>query len=144
MIREIAESELEQLLDLYTHLHNNQMPEMTSQLLQLWEHVMKDENHHIIVAFEDGQIVASLICVVIPNFTHHQRPYALIENVITREEYRKRGIASKCLDYARNIAILENCYKIMLMTGSKEESTLNFYKKTGYNCEDKTAFIQWL
>ena len=143
MIREIAESELEQLLDLYTHLHNNQMPEMTSQLLQLWEHVMKDENHHII-AFEDGQIVASLICVVIPNFTHHQRPYAFIENVITREDYRNQGIASKCLDYARNIAILENCYKIMLMTGSKEVSTLNFYKKAGYNCEDKTAFIQWL
>jgi hypothetical protein len=32
----------------------------------------------------------------------------------------------------------------MLMTGSKKESTLHFYKKAGYNAEDKTAFIQWL
>lgn len=24
------------------------------------------------------------------------------------------------------------------------ESTLNFYKEAGYNCTDKTAFIQWL
>lgn len=28
----------------------------------------------------------------------------------------------------------------MLLTGSKEESTLNFYKSAGYNSSDKTAF----
>ena len=32
----------------------------------------------------------------------------------------------------------------MLLTGSKREATLNFYKNAGYNCNDKTAFIQWL
>jgi hypothetical protein len=35
-------------------------------------------------------------------------------------------------------------YKIMLMTGSKKESTLSFYEKAGYNRSDKTAFIQWI
>ncbi len=32
----------------------------------------------------------------------------------------------------------------MLLTGSKKEKTLNFYKNMGYNSIDKTAFIQWL
>lgn len=32
----------------------------------------------------------------------------------------------------------------MLLTGSKKQSTLNFYAKAGYNSTDKTAFIQWL
>lgn len=32
----------------------------------------------------------------------------------------------------------------MLLTGSKEESTLRFYESAGYNKKDKTAFIQWL
>ena len=36
------------------------------------------------------------------------------------------------------------CYKMMLLTGAKDEGTLEFYKKAGYNCKDKTAFIQWL
>ena len=40
------------------------------------------------------------------------------------------------------IAKKENCYKMMLLTGSKDKSTLNFYKNAGYNCADKTAFIQ--
>ena len=35
-----------------------------------------------------------------------------------------------------------DCYKMMLLTGSKKESTLNFYKNAGYNCTDKTAFTQ--
>jgi hypothetical protein len=31
----------------------------------------------------------------------------------------------------------------MLLTGSKEQSTLDFYEHAGYNRNDKTAFIQW-
>jgi GNAT superfamily N-acetyltransferase len=77
-------------------------------------------------------------------FTHGQRPYAIIENVITDENHRKCGLATACLDYAKKIAEQHNCYKIMLMTGSKDDSTLRFYQKAGYNAEDKTAFIQWL
>ncbi|MDE6725877.1 MAG: GNAT family N-acetyltransferase, partial [Ruminiclostridium sp.] len=93
---------------------------------------------------EYGEIIASCECVIIPNLTHGQRPYALIENVVTDEKYRKKGYATACLDFAREIASKENCYKIMLMTGSKQESTLNFYQKAGYNRNDKTAFIQWI
>lgn len=37
-----------------------------------------------------------------------------------------------------------DCYKMMLLTGSKEQKTLDFYENAGYNSADKTAFIQWL
>ena len=78
------------------------------------------------------------------NLTHNQQPYAFIENVITDEQFRKRGLATQCLNFAKEIAAKENCYKMMLLTGSDKESTLNFYRKAGYNSEDKTAFIQWI
>jgi hypothetical protein len=48
------------------------------------------------------------------------------------------------LDYARDIAIAHNCYKIMLYTGRKDEATLRFYENAGYSREGKTAFIQTL
>lgn len=82
--------------------------------------------------------------IIVPNLTHAQRPYALIENVITDTTYRKKGIATACLNYAKGIALEENCYKIMLLTGSKENKTLNFYEKLEFNRHDKTAFIQGL
>lgn len=144
-VREVREDDLNGLLHLYEQLHNSKVVINENDLSQLWEKILKDKNHHIIVGVgEDGKVISSCVCVVISNLTHNQQPYALIENVITDEAYRKKGWATKCLDYAKEIAIKENCYKIMLMTGSKHNATLQFYRNAGYNSEDKTAFIQWL
>ena len=106
--------------------------------------ICNDENPHIIVCEVDGRIVSSCVCVIIPNLTRNIRPYAFVENVVTDSEYRGKGYATACLNYAKELALAAGCYKIMLLTGSKSESTLNFYKKAGYNCTDKTAFIMWL
>lgn len=144
MIREINENDLNALLSLYTQLHDNPMPEDIQELKDLWNEILADKNHHIIVAEEDGHIVSSCVCVIIPNLTHNQRPYAFVENVVTSEDYRGRGLATECLNYAKEIAKKNNCYKLMLMTGSKRESTLKFYENAGYNKNDKTAFIQWI
>lgn len=144
MIREIQPNERNGLLRLYTQLHGNAIPEDTEALRTLWQRILNDPDHHIVVAVEDGRIVSSCVCVIIPNLTHNQQPYALIENVITDEAYRGKGLATACLDYAREIARRENCYKMMLLTGSKEESTHRFYQRAGYNANDKTAYIQWL
>ncbi len=144
MIREITENDFDGLLKLYTELHDNTMPERTKDIINIWNRILNDKDHHIIVAEEDGKIVSSCVCVIIPNLTHNQQPYALVENVITDVKYRKKGLATQCLDYAKEIALKENCYKLMLLTGSKQESTLKFYEKAGYNRNDKTAFIQWI
>ena len=144
MSREITEYDYEGLMKLYMQLHDNPFPEKDEEMQKLWKRILEDKNHHIIVAQEDDKIVASCVCVIIPNLTHNQQPYAFIENVITDENYRKRGLATACLNYAKEIALKENCYKMMLLTGSKKESTLHFYEQAGYNRNDKTAFIQWL
>lgn len=144
MIREITPADFDGLMRLYTQLHGNPLPEKTPKVTELWNNILADKNHHIIVAEVNGQIASSCVCVIVPNLTHAQRPYALVENVVTDEKHRKKGLATACLDYARALAEKENCYKIMLLTGSKEDSTLNFYRKAGYNSTDKTAFIQWL
>lgn len=144
MIREIKDTDFDSLMELYMQLHDNPMPDKTLEIMGLWKRILEDKDHHIIVAEEDGKIVSSCVCVIIPNLTHNQQPYAFVENVITDEKYRKRGLATECLNYAKKIARNENCYKMMLLTGSKKESTLDFYRQAGYNSEDKTAFIQWL
>lgn len=144
MIREVNEQDFDGLMTLYMQLHGNEFPEKTKEIQNLWERILNDSDYHIIVAQEDGRIVSSCVCVIIPNLTHGQQPYAFIENVITDESYRKRGLATACLNYAKELAIKANCYKIMLLTGSKKESTLKFYEQAGYNRNDKTAFIQWI
>lgn len=144
MVREAKREDLDGILELYLCLHEESVPEQSEYLRHTWEQIMQDENHHLIVNEVDGQIVSSCVCVIIPNLTRNVRPYAFIENVVTHSGFRERGLASECLDFARELARKRNCYKMMLLTGSREEKTLNFYKNAGYNSTDKTAFIQWL
>ena len=124
MIREAEQEDLDELLKLYLFLHEDSIPENNEHLRNTWIRILQDPNHHLIVNEIDGKIVSSCVCVIIPNLT--------------------RGYAGACLHYARQIAEKENCYKMMLLTGSKKPETLAFYEKAGYNSSDKTAFIQWL
>ena len=71
------------------------------------------------------QIVSSCVCVVIPNLTRAVCSYAFIKNVVTHKDYCAKAFATECLDYTKQIAKAENCYKMMLLTGSKKESTKN-------------------
>jgi len=144
MIREANKNDLKELLELYLYLHEDSIPNQDEHLENTWKQIMEDKNHHLIVNEVDGKIVSSCVCVIIPNLTRNVRPYAFVENVVTHADYRKKGYASECLNYAKAIAKKENCYKMMLLTGSKREETLRFYEKAGYNSKDKTAFVQWL
>ena len=144
MIREATKNDLAALLELYLFLHEDSIPEQDEHLQYTWNQILEDKNHHLIVNEIDGKIVSSCVCVIIPNLTRNVRPYAFIENVVTHADYRKKGYAAECLAYAKSLAQKENCYKMMLLTGSKRPETLRFYEKAGYNSSDKTAFVQWL
>ena len=144
LIREADKNDLEEILQLYLYLHEESIPADTEHLRNTWKNIINDSNHHLIVCEVDDVIVASCVCVIIPNLTRNVRPYAFVENVVTHGEHRKKGYATACLDFARQIAKEHHCYKMMLLTASKEESTLNFYRNAGYNSSDKTAFIQWI
>ena len=69
---------------------------------------------------------------------------ANILDLVVLSDYRGKGYATECLNYAKQIAENTNCYKMMLLTGSKKKEILNFYGNARYNSTDKTAFIQWL
>lgn len=144
MIREADKNDLNDILQLYLFLHETDIPKDSKQLRETWAEIIDNKNHHLILCETEGKIVASCVCVIIPNLTRNVRPYAFIENVVTHKDYRRQGYATACLNYAKQIAEENNCYKIMLLTGAKEEGTLNFYKNAGYNDSDKTAFIQWI
>ncbi|MEN2776623.1 GNAT family N-acetyltransferase [Acetivibrio clariflavus] len=142
--REAEINDLDSLQELYLHLHETEKLPESEELNLLWNEIIKDKNYHILVADMEGKIVSSVTLVVIKNLTRGMKPYALIENVVTHREYRNRGYAKALIRKAVEIAQNSGCYKIMLLTGSKDEKTLYFYESCGFNRKDKTAFIKWL
>ena len=77
--------------------------------------------------------------MVIPNLTRGGKPYALIENMVTRADWRKRGFGSAILKAETEQAWEEGCYKVMLLTGSRKPDTLAFYAAAGFE-QSKTGF----
>ena len=142
MIREITENDFDGLMKLYAQLGDNPIPQKSEEVLGVWNKILQNKDYHIVVADVDGAVVSTCTCTIIPNLTHNQRPYAVVENVVTDQNFRGKGYATSCLDFAKEIAIKNNCYKLMLMTGSKKETTLNFYRNAGYTDKTKTAFDQ--
>ena len=87
-----------------------------------------------------GTILAMVTLHILPNVTWHARPYALIENVITDPDHRKRGIGRIVMQAAVNAAWQADAYKVMLMTG-QQRGAKGFYEAVGFSDEDKFAMV---
>lgn len=144
IIRLIRREEFSQLLSLYRQLHQTGWLEEGPAAWTLWEKIQSTPGYHIVVAAEGEHLLSTCTLLVVPNLTHQGRPYGLIENVVTDQRHRGQGLAHSCLAYAGELARQANCYKLMLMTGRKDDATLHFYASAGYRSGEKTAFVQWL
>lgn len=139
-IRPARTSDLGDLLVLYRHLNRSDPPLETEGAETIWTDLLKRPSITIYVAERAGQLVGSSTLVIVPNLTRGGRSYALIENVVTHEAHRGLGIGQAILSAAIDHAWRENCYKIMLMTGRKDEAINRFYEKAGFRRDAKTAF----
>ena len=140
-IRTIQNDEQHSLIALYKHLNPEDPPIEEQTLHNVWDQFIHDPKITCIVVEEGGQLIASCTLVIVPNLTRSARPYGLIENVITHPDYRKRGIGKQMLQYALKLAWKENAYKVMLLTGRKDEKVFQFYEHAGFKRGIKTGFI---
>lgn len=141
-IRDIKKDELNQLLDLYTHLHRKDDPLPPESILkQIWEEIITNHRLSCFILEYNSKMVCSCTLSIIPNLTRGGRPYGLIENVVTHAEYRRRGYGTAILQHALDIAWKNNCYKVMLLTGSKDPAIHQFYQKAGFEKGIKTGFV---
>nr|WP_123537767.1 GNAT family N-acetyltransferase [Halosimplex salinum] len=138
--RSVREGELDELLALYRML-NPDDPELGPEDVDdLWAEMVADDELDVVVVEHDGRLVASCVLSVTKNLTRGARPFALIENVVTHEDYRGEGFGTQCVEAAVDRASARDCYKVMLLTGSDEAWKHEFYESCGFDREAKTGF----
>ncbi|QLH77117.1 GNAT family N-acetyltransferase [Halosimplex rubrum] len=139
-VRSVRRDELDDLLELYRQL-NPADPELApEEVAGQWDEMIADADLDIVVVEHDGRLVATCLLSVTKNLTRGARPFALVENVVTREEYRGEGFGTQCVEGAVERARERGCYKVMLLTGSDEAWTHEFYESCGFDSEAKTGF----
>jgi GNAT superfamily N-acetyltransferase len=140
-IREIRSDELDKLLGLYTHLHDNDTLPEPHELSKVWAEIQGNKNIKYFGAFEGDRLISSCTITIIPNLTRACRSYGLIENVVTRRDHRRNRYGRAVLEKAIDFAWEYNCYKVMLMTGRLNEETFRFYESAGFDRNTKQAFV---
>jgi N-acetylglutamate synthase-like GNAT family acetyltransferase len=141
IIRPAEKKDYAAIMALYRQLNPDDPVVEESEGSPIFENIIESESNSLIIAEINNSVVSSCYLNIIPNLTRNARPYAVIENVITDQHYRNRGIGKAVMQYAINRAWGAGCYKVMLLTGRKEESTLKFYRSCGLESGLKTAFI---
>jgi len=138
-IRPAAQGDLPALLALYRHL-NAEDPEIAPDIAaERFAEITAQPGMTVLIGVSGETWTSSVTLVVIPNLTRGGAPYALIENVVTHADYRKRGHARALIRHAFASAWQRGCYKVMLLTGSKDPATLAFYEGCGFT-QIKTGF----
>jgi len=141
-IREIAASELEELLLLYEHLHASDEPLPDRAAVgALWQDIQENPLLKYFGGFTDDKLISTCTLTIIPNLTRGCRPYGVIENVVTHSDFRRKGFGRSVLNHALSYAWSRHCYKVMLMTARKDEGTYRFYESAGFDRYAKQAFV---
>ena len=138
-IRAAHAADLDGLAALYPHLNPSDEPISRDLATARLDAINQIPGSTVLLGLLHDELVASCTLIVIPNLTNGGKPYALIENVVTDARHRGQGYGTRILHAAAKAAWDAGCYKVMLMTGSKQPSILKFYENAGFE-QSKTGF----
>ena len=142
-IREAVYGDLEPVMHLYTHLFEDDEQAGADALEKAWCDILDDPRMHFFIL--ESRAIPISLCVldIIPNLTRGARPYGLIENVVTRREYRNQGFGTVLLGHALDVAWNNGCYKVMLLTGRIDPAVFRLYEKAGFRRGIKEGLIAY-
>lgn len=140
LIRAAAQHDLPGVLDLYRHLHPGDPALEPAAAERVWSMLLASPFMTVIVAEAAARLVSSCTLAIVPNLSRGGRSYGVIENVVTHAEHRGQGLGRRVLAHALELGWQADCYKVLLATGSKRESTLRFYEGAGFERGGKTYF----
>ena len=146
-IRTGLPGDLPGMLLLYRHLNPADPVPDVAAARAAWDALLASPLVTVIVAegvdgtqVATSTLLATCTLIVVPNLTRGVRPYAVIENVVSHADHRRMGLGQAVMRTALDRAWGADCYKVMLTTGRKDESTLRFYESVGMTRGGKTFF----
>ncbi|MBA8876464.1 GNAT family N-acetyltransferase [Phyllobacterium myrsinacearum] len=134
-----AQGDLSELLELYRQLHPRDPHLSIESASEILQRFAGYRGSAIFIGRVGGKLITTCAIIVVPNLTRGGLPYAVIENVVTDEHHRQQGFGHLLLQAAVTHAWTFDCYKVMLMSGSKNPGTLRFYNQAGFE-QSKTGF----
>lgn len=145
LIRSLAAEDLDALLALYEDLHSGDEPAPRATLEDIWQSILCDPGRIYVGGFIGGsarsELVSTCNAVIVPNLTRGARPYAIIEQVVTHHDHRRRGFGAQTMRHLLECCWERRCYKVSLTSGVRRDQAHEFYEALGFDRDAKHAFV---
>lgn len=132
-IREATDSDLPGILELY------KQPDMDNgnilsveQAQSIFSKIKSYPNYKIYVAEIDNEIVGTFALAIMDNLAHMGKPSGLIEDVVVKENWQRKGIGKQMMNFAMECCRTYGCYKVALSSNLKRENAHRFYESLGF------------
>lgn len=131
-IRPIAHGDLSDLTSLYRHLYPDYHIFAASLARDAFTQAIDEPGRTILVGFQGKELVSACTLIMIPNATSVGKPAALIENVVTHSDHRRKGFASKVLCCAVKLAWRVGSVKVLILGGFNEPAVIGLCAAAGF------------
>jgi GNAT superfamily N-acetyltransferase len=91
-----------------------------------------DPRNELVVAEDDGEVVACLQVTYIPGLGGHGRERAHVEAMRVRADRRGGGIGGELLRHTIELARTRGCTLVQLMSNKRREDAHRFYRSLGF------------
>ncbi len=138
IIRAATEKDIPRILELYEELVTSTSQAETGRTPSLddyrriYEQVRAMPGHELIVAEENGEVIGTMVLLIVPNLSHSGLPWAMVENVVTDRRFQRQGIGRLMMEYAINRAREAGCYKLQLSSSKTRQEAHRFYESLGF------------
>lgn len=103
--------------------------------ISIYEEAHRSDGFEIVAIEEDNKILAVMGYRILSDFVRGKHIY--VDDLVSSEAVRSKGLGSELLQYAENLAKDMNCTTLRLCTGIENERGVNFYERNGWT---KRAF----
>lgn len=130
--------------DAIAHLYRELAPQAPVNVLpERIDDIARNSNTYLIVADDEGDIVATALVTLSMDVMFNRQPFAVIENFIVGADYQREGIGKSMMDHIEEFCLANDCSKMMLLSNSENRGAHDFYAAMGFDPDAKLGFIKY-
>lgn len=97
----------------------------------------------LLVAEADGAVCATALLTICPDVMYGFQPFGVVENVVVKQAMRGRGLGRQLLAHIEQLAIGQDCTKLMLLSSTHRHEAHAFFHRCGFASDTKRAFVKY-
>jgi len=97
--------------------------------------IRSDPRQKLFVAEIQGEVVGTIVLLVVPNLLHNGTPWAFLENLVVTEKHRRRGLGRILLEHAVELARKSGCHMVELCSDVRRKEAHKLYASMNFEAQ---------